>query len=131
MRPHHPPEPTQKERARSGERLKVAAIGVKISRGVAYHGFSLNVNPDLCYYDHIVPCGITDREVTSLEELLGRPAEMELIRNGLAYRFGQQMGFRMKEAAWGQLQLNVGGHAPETTAAGEKLDSEAAKYGLR
>ena len=76
---------------------KVAAIGVKISRGVAYHGFSLNVNPDLSYYDHIVPCGITDRDVTSLEQLLARPVEMELVRNGLAYRFGQQMGFRMKE----------------------------------
>ncbi len=76
---------------------KVAAIGVKISRGVAYHGFSLNVNPDLSYYDHIVPCGITDRDVTSLEQLLARPVEMELVRNDLAYRFGQQMGFRMKE----------------------------------
>ena len=78
---------------------KVAAIGVKISRGVAYHGFSLNVNTDLSYYDHIVPCGITDRYVTSLEELLARPVEMELVRNGLAYRFGQAMGFRMKEVA--------------------------------
>jgi len=86
---------------------KVAAIGVKISRGVAYHGFSLNVSTDLSYYDHIVPCGITDRDVTSLEELLSRPVEMELVRNGLAYHFGRQMGFRMKEVAvtevaWGQ-----------------------------
>ena len=79
---------------------KVAAIGVKISRGVAYHGFSLNVNPDLSYYDHIVPCGILDRDVTSLEKLLAGPVEMELVRNGLAYRFGQAMGFRMKEVAW-------------------------------
>ena len=79
---------------------KVAAIGVKISRGVAYHGFSLNVNPDLSYYDHIVPCGILDRDVTSLEKLLAGPVEMELVRNGLAYRFSQAMGFRMKEVAW-------------------------------
>ena len=78
---------------------KVAAIGVKISRGVAYHGFSLNVNPDLSYYEHIVPCGLTDRDVTSLEELLSRPVEMELVRNGLTYHFGQQMGFRMEEVA--------------------------------
>ena len=90
---------------------KVAAIGVKISRGVAYHGFSLNVSTDLSYYDHIVPCGITDRDVTSLEELLSRPVEMELVRNGLAYRFGQQMGFRMKEVsatevAWRNLTLD-------------------------
>ena len=109
---------------------KVAAIGVKISRGVAYHGFSLNVNPDLSYYDHIVPCGITDRDVTSLEELLARPVEMGLVRNGLAYRFGQQMGFRMKEAAWKNLQLDAGVKAPGMIAAGDNLDSEAAKYGL-
>ena len=110
---------------------KVAAIGVKISRGVAYHGFSLNVNPDLSYYDHIVPCGITDRDVTSLEELLASPVEMELVRNGLAYRFGQQMGFRMKEVGWGQLQLDTGSNAPEMTAAGEKLDGVAVKDGIR
>ena len=82
---------------------KVAAIGVKISRSVAYHGFSLNVNTALSYYDHIVPCGITDRAVTSMEELLARPVEMELVRNGLAYRFGQAMGFRMKEVALKQV----------------------------
>ena len=82
---------------------KVAAIGVKISRGVAYHGFSLNVNPDLSYYAHIVPCGITDRDVTSLKDLLAPPVEMELVRNGLAYHFGQQMGFRMKEVVWREI----------------------------
>lgn len=99
---------------------KIAAIGVKISRGVAYHGFSLNVNPDLSYYDHIVPCGITDRNVTSLKGLLPRPVEMELVRNGLAYRFGQQMGFRMKEVA-----------AQEVAWRPLTLDGEAAGYALR
>ncbi len=81
---------------------KVAAIGVKISGGVAYHGFSLNVNPDLSYYDHIVPCGITDREVTSLSRLLDQPVDqpldLEAVRYSMAYRFGQAMGFRMVEA---------------------------------
>ena len=48
---------------------KIAAIGVKISRGVTYHGFSLNVKPNLAYYDDIIPCGITDRGVTSIEAL--------------------------------------------------------------
>lgn len=76
---------------------KVAAIGVKISRGVAYHGFSINVNTDLSFYDHIIPCGITDREVTSLSRLLGQPVDMEAARYSVAYRFGQGMGFRMVE----------------------------------
>ncbi len=77
---------------------KVAAIGVKVSRGVAYHGFSINVSTDLSYYDHIIPCGITDREVTSLNRLLSQPVDMEAVRYSAAYRFGQGMGFRMFEA---------------------------------
>ena len=47
-------------------RRKIAAIGVKISGGVAYHGFAINVDPDLGMFDGIVPCGIRDREVTSM-----------------------------------------------------------------
>ena len=77
---------------------KVAAIGVKISRGVAYHGFAVNVNTDLSYYDHIVPCGIEDRPVTSIAQLLGRPVDIEEVKYSLAYHFGQNMGFKMEEA---------------------------------
>ena len=50
---------------------KIAAIGVKVSRGVTMHGFALNVATDLQAYDPIVPCGIGDRPVTSLAALLG------------------------------------------------------------
>ena len=46
---------------------KIAAIGVRVSRGVATHGFALNVSPDLGYFEHIVPCGIEDCRVTSME----------------------------------------------------------------
>lgn len=55
---------------------KIAAIGVKISRGVTSHGFALNVNTDLAYFQGIVPCGIPHREVTSMERLLERPQDM-------------------------------------------------------
>jgi len=51
---------------------KVAAIGIRVSRGVAMHGFALNCNPDLSAYDRIVPCGIVDATVTSLSRELGR-----------------------------------------------------------
>jgi len=80
---------------------KIAAIGLKISRGVAYHGFAINVNTDLDYYDYIVPCGIEDRPVTSLSKALGRPVEMEQVRYSLTYHFGQAMDFKMVEADFG------------------------------
>ena len=51
---------------------KVAAIGIRVARGVTMHGFALNVDPDLSAYDAIVPCGLTDVTVTSLSRELGR-----------------------------------------------------------
>jgi lipoyl(octanoyl) transferase len=77
---------------------KVAAIGLKISRGVAYHGFAINVNTDLSYYDHIVPCGIEDRPVTSIAQMLGHPVDLGTVQYSLVYQFGKGMGFRMVEA---------------------------------
>jgi lipoate-protein ligase B len=76
---------------------KIAAIGVKISRGIAFHGLSLNVNTDLAYYQHIIPCGIADRPVTSMASILGEPVDMELVRYGLVYQFGREFGWRMEE----------------------------------
>jgi lipoyl(octanoyl) transferase len=58
-------------------REKVGAIGVHLSRWVSTHGFAFNVAPDLRAYDLIVPCGIRDRGVTSMERLLGRRPDME------------------------------------------------------
>src|SRR5690606_31970128 len=52
---------------------KVAAIGIRVARGVSMHGFALNCDPDLTYFDRIVPCGIRDAGVTSLAAELGRP----------------------------------------------------------
>lgn len=78
---------------------KVAAIGVKISRGVAFHGFAINVNPELSYYRHIVPCGIADRPVTSMAMELKDEADLEAVCYSLVYRFGRAMGFQMSEAS--------------------------------
>ena len=56
---------------------KIAAIGVRIAKGVTTHGFALNCDPDMTYYDRIVPCGIRDAGVTSLAVELGRPISVE------------------------------------------------------
>jgi lipoyl(octanoyl) transferase len=62
--------------ARGPER-KVAAIGIRVSRGVTMHGFALNCDVDLTWFDTIVPCGIADAGVTTLTKELGRPVAVE------------------------------------------------------
>ena len=59
-----------------GER-KIAAIGIRVAKGVTMHGFALNVNPNLEAFGQIVPCGISDADVTSLELELGRPITVD------------------------------------------------------
>lgn len=76
---------------------KLAAIGVRISRWVTMHGFAFNVNTDLNYFKLIVPCGISDRGVTSLEKLLGQPIPLQKVRESLSYHFGQVFGRSIEE----------------------------------
>lgn len=67
---------------------KIAAIGVHISRGVTSHGFALNVDNDLDYFNLIVPCGITARPVTSMARELGRPALLDEVAHAVSQHFG-------------------------------------------
>jgi lipoyl(octanoyl) transferase len=71
---------------------KLAAIGVHISRGVTSHGFALNVNTDLSYFDLIIPCGITARPVTSLEKELGAPLALDDVAQSAVRNFGLVFG---------------------------------------
>lgn len=60
---------------------KICALGVKSSRWVTMHGFAFNMNADLAYFNNIVPCGITDKAVTSLHIELGRPVDEEEVKD--------------------------------------------------
>lgn len=62
---------------------KIAAIGIRVARGVTMHGFALNVNPDLSYFDRIIPCGISDAEVTSMAKELNREISIPEVENVL------------------------------------------------
>ena len=68
---------------------KICAMGVRASRWVTMHGFALNVNNDLSYFDNIVPCGISDKAVTSIQQELGRPIAMNHLQKTLLKYFAE------------------------------------------
>jgi lipoyl(octanoyl) transferase len=74
---------------------KLAAIGVHISRFVTSHGFALNVNTDLGYFDLIVPCGIATKPVTSMQQQLGRPLELNAVAESISRNFGTVFSSQM------------------------------------
>jgi len=70
-----------------GEERKICAMGVRTSRWVTMHGWALNVNTDLSYFNHIIPCGIRDKQVTSMEMELGRKVDFEEVKAILLKEF--------------------------------------------
>jgi lipoate-protein ligase B len=78
-----------------GER-KLAAIGVRVTRGVTMHGFALNVNTDLSFFKLIVPCGMPEAEATSLERELGKRVGMDEVRQAVVTAFGEVLEFETR-----------------------------------
>ncbi len=72
---------------------KICAMGVKCSRWVTMHGFALNVNADLNYFNHIVPCGISDKAVTSIEKELGKKIDMSELKDKLKVNLANVFDF--------------------------------------
>jgi lipoyl(octanoyl) transferase len=71
---------------------KVVAIGIAIQRHVSFHGFAMNVHTDLSHFETIVPCGLHDKRVTSLSELLGRPVTLDEVKPRVIDAFGAAFG---------------------------------------
>jgi lipoyl(octanoyl) transferase len=70
-----------------GKERKICAMGVRCSRWITMHGFALNVNTDLSYFNHIIPCGIQNKKVTSIKEELGRGVSMKEVKEVLKKNF--------------------------------------------
>ena len=68
---------------------KICAMGVKASRWVTIHGFAFNVNTDMRYFEHIIPCGIKGKQVTSLERELGQKLNIEEVKNKIKRHFSE------------------------------------------
>ena len=87
---------------------KIAAIGVRISGGVTSHGFALNVNTDLSYFGHIIPCGLVGKGVTSLEREVGHPVPLAEVAARVAGHFAREFDLDLAPGEGNLLQPLVG-----------------------
>ena len=92
------PDPSSPGRQDGRGPAKIAAIGVKVdASGISRHGFALNVNPDMAYWEGIIGCGLLDHRVTHLAELLDPPPTMDKVMQAMISSFGDIYKYKMSE----------------------------------
>jgi lipoyl(octanoyl) transferase len=84
---------------------KICAMGVRSSRWVTMHGFALNVNTDLKYFDYIVPCGISDKSVTSMRKELGTEVNEEEVKAAIIEEFGNTFGAELQHMTLNDIEM--------------------------
>lgn len=89
------------------ERSKIAALGARIEDWITYHGFALNVAPNLSHFRLIIPCGLVGKEVTSMEKVLGRGVDMAEVRGRVSRNFSTIFNMKMRTIALGDLLAAV------------------------
>jgi lipoyl synthase len=107
---------------------KIAAIGVRVSRGRTRHGFALNVDPDLSMFGHIVPCGIADRGVTSLAAQLGSAPDMHDVVDAVTTRFTEHFPYatvERQDVVWRERASDLSAFSREGADVGSRPSAPA------
>jgi lipoate-protein ligase B len=86
---------------------KIVQIGARIEQWITYHGFALNVDPNMAHFDLIVPCGITDKAVTSMARVLQAPVDADKVRTSVATRFGEEFGAELVQVSGEELRARL------------------------
>jgi lipoate-protein ligase B len=90
------------------ERRKIAALGVRIEDWITYHGFALNVTPELSHFRLIIPCGLVGKEATSMERILGKGPRVPEVRERVCHNFSRVFDVKLRTIALGDLLQFVG-----------------------
>jgi lipoyl(octanoyl) transferase len=88
-----------------GKERKICAMGIKCSRWITMHGFAFNVNTDLGYFDYIVPCGIQDKQVTSMEKELGREIDYAEIKEKIKRNFEKVFDAVLEDSTYSDFEV--------------------------